>query len=314
MIHTDAKSSDVILIIDDDVNTIQLLRGMLKDQAQLLFATSGARGIELAAQRQPQLILLDIDMPEMDGYEVCRRLKARADTRDCAVIFVTANTDMNSEVAGLDAGAVDFITKPLNPPVVSARVRTHLRLQNDAAARIQLVNKDGLTHLFNRRYVDQHLRQEFSRHLRQNLPLGIAFVDIDHFKNYNDQYGHQQGDLCLRQIADVVADATRRPGEIAARYSGKQFLCVLPYHTNAHLKLYSELICERVNELQIPHSNSSCATIVTVSVGAVSKMPHEAISIEKFIAEADQALTFAKANGRNNYRVGLPIKNDGAEF
>ena len=151
------EQRSLILIIDDSVDTIRLLSGMLKDQGQILFATSGAEGIQLAHQRQPQLVLLDVGMPEMDGYEVCRQLKGDLDTQDSAILFVTAQSDMASEIEALDAGAVDFITKPLNPPVVRARVRTHLKLQRTSAELMQLANKDGLTGLFNRRYFDEQL-------------------------------------------------------------------------------------------------------------------------------------------------------------
>jgi diguanylate cyclase (GGDEF)-like protein len=291
----------LILIIDDSVETIRLLAGMLRDQGQIIFATSGITGMELARQRKPALILLDVEMPGMDGYETCRRLQQDEDTRHCAIMFVTAKTDPASEVRALGLGAVDFIPKPVNPPVARARVATQLKLARHAAALAQLANRDGLTGLYNRRYFDDQLQREHQRHRRRSLPLGIALIDIDHFKAYNDGYGHLEGDLCLKKIADALAGASQRQGEVVARYGGEEFVVILPCTAAADAQKYGEWICKSIRGLGIRHEFSATpsAREITVSVGVASVVPGNIEHQTELVALADRALYQAKANGRN---------------
>jgi diguanylate cyclase (GGDEF)-like protein len=297
--------NSTILIIDDSPDIIRLLGAMLKDQGQILSATTGAAGIHLACQRQPDLILLDVEMPNMNGYEVCRALKSDPATQRCAIIFVTAHHSAESEIAALEAGAVDFITKPLNQPVVRARVQTHLRLQLHSETLSKLANKDGLTGLFNRRYFDEQLEKEFQRHKRQKLPLGIVFIDIDYFKRYNDSYGHLQGDICLQSVAKAIDTSTRRPDEIVARYGGEEFIVILPYTAPSDAHSYGNWICRRVQELGIEHAQSSVATTVTISAGATSMIPGSTETVQDLITAADEALYQAKAAGRNCAKIVL---------
>jgi diguanylate cyclase (GGDEF)-like protein len=293
------EERELILIIDDSVDTIRLLSGMLKGLADILFATSGEAGIRLALQRKPQLILLDVTMPEMDGYEVCRRLKADPATRDCTVVFVTASTGMDAEIRALEGGAVDFIVKPLNPPIVRARVSAQLTLQRHAMALARLENRDGLTGLYNRGYFDEQLDKECLRHQRQKLHLGVAIIDIDYFKAYNENYGHAEGDACLKKVAEAIGVATRRPGEVVARYGGEEFGVILPYTSADEAQRYGEWICRHISELNIPHDHSPVARTVTVSVGAASFVPWGNDAAQKLIAAAEQALHQAKSQERN---------------
>lgn len=290
-----------ILIIDDDINLIRMLSEILKNFGRIFFANSGEMGIRVAREQKPDLILLDVTMTPMDGYEVCRLLKDDEATRNIAIIFVTANSGMDSEIACLDAGAVDFISKPLNPPVVQARVRTHLRLIHDSAALERLAQRDALTGLYNRGYFDKSIDAEYKRLQRHQLPLGIALVDIDHFKNYNDTYGHIAGDMTLRAVAEALQLATKRPGELVARYGGEEFVVLLPQVDAAVLMQYGQMICDAVSALQIPHKASSCAECVTISVGLAVEVPHVNSSPQATIASADRALYRAKENGRNQY-------------
>ncbi|MCO6060298.1 diguanylate cyclase [Pseudomonas sp. MOB-449] len=290
---------NLILIIDDSADTIRLLSGMLKTQGQILFATSGEKGIGLARSQRPTLILLDVELGGMNGYEVCAALKADPATRDCAVIIVTAHTGMDSEIRALEAGAVDFITKPFNPPVVQARVQTHLRLQQHTAMMRQLANRDGLTGLCNRRCFDEALMQEFERHRRHRLPLALALIDIDHFKAYNDHYGHPEGDICLQRVAKAIDAVARRPGELVARYGGEEFVVILP-HSDAHsARRYGDRLCEVVRSLELAHQASETADKVTISVGVASLVPTVQSTSQQLIALADQALYQAKTAGRN---------------
>lgn len=288
-----------ILIIDDNPDTIRLLSAMLRDQARMVFATNGLAGLEIARAQRPQLILLDVEMKSMDGFEVCRRILADPDLRHCPVIFVTASAGIESEIACLDAGAVDFITKPLNGAVVQARVRTHLRLQAALASLDTLANKDGLTGLHNRRAFDEQLAVEVARHRRQQSALGLAMVDVDHFKLYNDHYGHQLGDECLRSVAQALAQCTRRPGELVARYGGEEFVVLLPNVTAEEVQRYGQWICSHVASLALPHAASLVASHVSISVGLASLVPGPDVAPGQLLEVADKALYEAKRGGRN---------------
>lgn len=295
----DLQEDKLILIVDDSVENIRILSNILKGQAQIIFATTGHDCLALARERHPQVVLMDIDMPDMNGYEVCRKLKLDPETQNSAVIFITAHSEMSSEVKALESGGVDFITKPLNPPVVRARVQTHLTLQQQSAALLRLANRDSLTGLYNRRFFDRQLEKEFERHGRQGLPLGLAFIDVDNFKAYNDGYGHVEGDKCLRTVAQAIDAASRRPGEIAARYGGEEFVTILPYTSPENMQKYGEWICVRIRELGLPHRYSTTGSNVTISVGVTSMIPGESKTIAQLIGNADQAVYKAKSAGRD---------------
>lgn len=295
--------STTILVIDDSVSNIRVLSALLQDKGEVLFATSGEEGIEIARLRRPHLILLDVEMPEMDGYEVCRRLKNDPNTVDCAVIFVTAHTTPEYEVRALEAGAVDFIGKPFNPPVVRARVHTQLTMRLQAEMLQQLARRDGLTGLYNRRYFDEVIESEWRRHQRKASSLGLAMIDIDHFKDFNDHYGHLEGDACLQQVATTLLTNTRRPGEMVARYGGEEFVAVLPSLGNDDLVKYGDWLLQKIRQLAIPHAHSHVAEIVTISIGMASLVPEASGKHIDLIALADYALYRAKATGRNRLVV-----------
>lgn len=299
MLYDTDNNRNLILVIDDSVSIVRFLCELLKEQGQILFATNGADGLEIARARQPQLILLDVELPDMDGYEVCRQLKNQPETCDAAIMFVTGQTSMENEIRALEAGAVDFISKPMNPPVVCARVRTQLKLRQTLTTLAQLANRDGLTGLMNRRFGDEQLQDEVRRHQRQQLSLGMAFIDIDDFKAYNDHYGHQAGDDCLRAVARALGQSTRRPGEFVARYGGEEFLAVLPYSSHAEVEQYGEWIRNQIEAQQLPHPRSRVGGVVTISVGVASFVPLAEQTAADLVAAADAALYRAKAAGRN---------------
>jgi len=298
-----AAGESLILIIDDNVPNIRLLATVLADKATILFATSGARGLQIAREKRPQLILLDLQMPDMDGYEVCRALKNDPVTQECVVVFVTGNTNSDAEVAGLEAGAVDYLTKPLNPPIVRARVQTHLTLKQHAEMLQQLASRDGLTGLYNRRYFDHQLGLEWRRHQRQELPLSLALIDVDHFKAYNDGYGHLEGDACLRLVAQVLAQCTRRPGEVVSRYGGEEFTAILPATTPEDGARYGGWLCAQMRARQLAHAFSATAKHVTISVGVATLIPSPGVDANVLLSQADSALYKAKQMGRNQAAV-----------
>lgn len=300
------QPAPLILLIDDSPDSIRLLSGLVRDMATVIFATSGAAGLEQARLRQPDLILLDLEMPDMSGYEVCREIKQDPATRAASIIFVTSHHSSFHEVAAFDAGAVDFLPKPLVPAVVRARVQTHLTLKRQSDTLQRLAMLDGLTGVYNRAYLNEQLELEWRRHLRQQIPMAMALVDIDHFKMFNDYYGHQEGDRCLKQVAQVLHQCCRRPGEFVARYGGEEFAIVLPNVSPEELAYFGQWICAQVSAQQIPHHRSESSDVVTLSAGLCSIIPTRGQLSDTLVAQADRALYLAKNEGRNRAKVAVP--------
>jgi diguanylate cyclase (GGDEF)-like protein len=288
-----------VLIVDDMPANIQLLAEVLKSDYRVRVASQGDKALEIAcSDSPPDLILLDIMMPGMDGYEVCQRLKADEKTNAIPVIFVTAKSGADDEAYGLNLGAVDYITKPFHLPVVRARVKTHvnLKLKTDLLEDLALV--DGLTYIPNRRRFDQALEQEWARACRERFPLALAMLDVDHFKAYNDHYGHGAGDDCLRRVADALKHTMQRPSDMVARYGGEEFALLMPNTDGSGACTIAERARLAVAESGLPHAYSPTAEHVTISIGVAAAHPR-AGAAEPLLLSADQALYQAKHSGRN---------------
>lgn len=293
-----------ILIVDDLTDNLRVLsRMMVDDGHQISATTSGAQALRLAGSVAPDLILLDVMMPEMDGYATCAALKANPLLAPIPVIFITALAGVEDETRGLAAGAVDFITKPFNEAVVKQRVRTHLELKRQRDLLEQLAQIDPLTGIPNRRALDQRLEQEWRRASRLGTHLGLAMVDIDYFKQFNDLYGHQQGDDCLRRVAEALSEQLNRAGDFVARYGGEEFICLLSVDTPEGLRQMVERLRAAVLELAIPHQDSAVSPWVTVSIGAVLCAPTAHTATAASLEQVDVQLYRAKGAGRN--RVAL---------
>jgi diguanylate cyclase (GGDEF)-like protein len=293
-----------LLIVDDAMENIQILNHVLGGEHEVLFAMNGEKAIELARQHQPDLILLDAVMPGMDGYEVCAALHASADVRDIPIIFVTALTTPEDETRALEAGAVDFITKPFNVAVVRARVRTHLTLKRQSDAMRELTLTDALTGVANRRSFNDTIDNEWRRCARSGAPLSVIMIDIDHFKRYNDAYGHQAGDACLKQVAEAMVHCAGRPPDLLARYGGEEFVILLPQVGEEGARTVAQRILNGVRGLAIPHRMSSAGDTVTVSLGVATVVPGEnSCDADALVRTADGALYQAKEAGRNRYCV-----------
>jgi len=288
-----------LLVVDDQPVNIQALYQAFATDHQVFMATGGEQALALCASKQPDLVLLDVVMPGMDGYEVCRRMKAEDATRDIPVIFVTAHSDEAAETRGLEVGAVDFISKPINPTIVRARVRTHLTLKAQSDLLRQWVYVDGLTGVHNRRYFDEHLAAEWGRAVRAGTALSVVMIDVDFFKRYNDHYGHQAGDDCLRRVAAALKSGIKRPGDLLARYGGEEFVCLLPDTPLAGALELARQLGAAVHELQIEHVDSAAAPVVTVSLGVCCKREDAVGAPAAFVREADAQLYIAKSGGRH---------------
>ncbi|MFT4926274.1 MAG: diguanylate cyclase (GGDEF)-like protein [Phenylobacterium sp.] len=294
------KQSKILIIDDSAVNTM-LLTGLLEDEHKIVTAEYGEKGIELASSEEPDLILLDVTMPGMDGYTVCDELKTNIQTRNIPVIFVTAMDDMEDEARGLEMGAIDYITKPFSPQIVKARVRNHLELKLYRDRLMQLSMIDGLTSIPNRRQFDRTISQEWQRGIRRETSVSLLLMDIDFFKQYNDQYGHLGGDDCLKQIAQLLTNQLQRPTDMVARYGGEEFVCVLPETDLEGARHVARHIIEAMPKANIEHSGSTVASYVTFSIGLVSMVPTAGFPLPDFIESADKALYKAKLAGRNRF-------------
>ncbi|OZG74440.1 diguanylate cyclase response regulator [Hahella sp. CCB-MM4] len=287
-----------ILIVDDQPLMIRVIHQIFADEHELFMATSGEQALEFCQNNLPDLVLLDVVMPGMDGLETCRRLKKDERTASIPVIFVTGQTTEEEENECWDAGCVDFVNKPVNARTLLKRVRSHLTLkfQSDLLRRLAML--DGLTKLANRRYFDQFLSQEWRRCKRAGKPLSLVLLDIDHFKSYNDSLGHQQGDDSLRMVASAIARKAHRPADLAARYGGEEFAVILPETDLPGAVNIGEQIEQSVRELQIEHPSSPVCNVLTVSIGVASMVPVESSNPELLIKVADQHLYLAKNRGR----------------
>jgi diguanylate cyclase (GGDEF)-like protein len=303
MMWTSMAMNGRILAVDDAMENIQILYAALQDEHEVLFALDGPRALELARTQQPDLILLDAMMPGMDGYALCKELQAGPETADIPVIFVTALSSPEDETRALDAGAADFISKPVNAAVVRARVRTQLTVKRQRDALRAMILLDALTGVANRRAFDERLEAEWRRCGRNGLPVALILVDIDHFKLYNDHYGHQAGDSTLLQVAGAMQRAAGRTQDLVARYGGEEFAILLPQldargATGVAGRLQAEL-----EKLAIPHLASPTAPHLTVSMGIACMTPGEHSVPADLIQVADAQLYKAKAAGRNQYRT-----------
>jgi diguanylate cyclase (GGDEF)-like protein len=293
------KRRHKILIIDNEPTNIKILAEAFKPDYEALVATSGERGLKLAAEQSPDLILLDIMMPGMNGYTVCKLLKSDARTWNTPVIFISAKSLLEDELKGLDSGAVDYITKPFQVPIVKARVRTHLDLKRKYDLLEKLACIDGLTEIANRRRLENALKDEWRRCKRGGKPLSLVMLDIDFFKPFNDNYGHSAGDDCLRRVALAIRECLKRAGDLAARYGGEEFSCLLPNTELVSAEIVAELIRETVNQLQIIHAFSSVSDHITVSLGVATTIPSSKQVPADLVRSADNRLYKAKNNGRN---------------
>lgn len=299
---TTLADKPMLLIVDDQPSNLQLLYEIFKVDYEVCLAISGPEALAFCQGRQPDLILLDIVMPEMGGYTVCQRLKSNALTQNIPVIFISVQNDPSEEARGLDMGGVDFIGKPFHLRAVKARVRTHLTLKHQADLLRSLALIDGLTGVANRRHFDATLEVEWRRCVRAGQPLSLILLDVDFFKRYNDHYGHPAGDACLQSIASVLKTAFTRSNDMVARYGGEEFACILPDTALAGAGKKAKELEKAVRSLGIAHEKSDAFGVVTISLGVAVANPAKGKNPADLVAGADAQLYLAKRSGRGQVK------------
>jgi len=296
-----------ILVVDDAPENVMLLSLILKDLGKISSALSGREAIDKALESPPDLILLDIQMPELDGYDVIKALKEDPRTENVPVIFVTGLSDDGDEEKGLKLGAIDYITKPYKPTVVTARVRNHLRLR-EYAVRLELMNEelerlattDALTSAFNRRYFMSRLEDEVERVRRYKRPSSLLMIDVDHFKRINDGFGHDVGDTVLIQLVKLLEGQVRQLDTVA-RFGGEEFVILLPETVEKDALISAERLLELVRASSIDAAGNTIQ--FTISIGC-AEFGSDCPNVEAILKTADLALYDAKESGRNRVVVG----------
>ena len=302
-----------ILIADDSLFNREMLRRMLvpdesasvdqgETQCTVIAAASGQEALEKAIEEKPDLILLDVIMPGMDGFEVLTHLKKSDALNNVPVIIISGLAKEEDEEKGLLLGAVDYIAKPFKKAIVMARINTHLKIVEQMRLIERLSLFDSLTNIPNRRSFDKYMENEWRRALRESNPLSLLMVDVDNFKQCNDKYGHQQGDEVLKRISFELTSVLKRPADLAARWGGEEFAVLLPNTGLPGAGHVAEQIRVKIEDTVIPNITCiDCDTPirVTVSAGVATTYPSAEITIADLVERADKALYTAKNTGRN---------------
>ncbi len=297
LIQTDGKPK--LLVVDDQPLQIRLLHEIFRNDYELYMAMNGQQAIEKCLSIQPDLVLLDVEMPDMSGYEVCRILKNNPATAIIPIIFVTAHFEQSEEVKGFEMGASDFIHKPIDPTITRIRVKNHIALKKQQDFLQKLAMIDFLSGIPNRRHFDESFQVHWKQSIRDQTPLSIIMIDIDYFKRFNDHYGHQAGDECIRSVAQTIRQTLKRPSDMVARYGGEEFICVLPNtDLQGGIHIANEIRTD-IQELHIQNAQSEIHHLLTISEGVASITPNIEDDPESLIETADQQLYIAKGNGRD---------------
>lgn len=306
-----------VLVVEDTVTSATLICQMLaKMDLQTARARNGEEGLEAFRREKPDLVLLDVIMPDMDGFEVARRIRESEQGVDWTpIIFLSARANDEDLASGIAAGGDDYLIKPVSEIVLRAKIDAMRRIVTMRSTLVQLTRKldeanreferlnaiDGLTGVANRRRFDETLRHEWRRAARGSHPLSLLFIDVDEFKQFNDGNGHVAGDECLRDLARLLQATLRRPSDLLARYGGEEFAVILPETDAAGAAAVADSLLAAVREAAIPHGHSDVSAILTISIGVATAVPERGDDNgqEVLVTVADEALYKAKRAGRN---------------
>ena len=289
-----------VLIVDDEPMSRMLLESILESVFTCATVESGEEAISYCEANLPDLVLLDMNMPDIDGLDVCTALKASPETNHIPVIFVTSTMDIESENACWEVGASDFVMKPVNASTLTHRIKTHLQNKLRTEFLEIMTFHDQLTGLYNRMYLTNEIPLLIKQVARDNGTVGAIMIDIDYFKLFNDTYGHLEGDICLQKVAQTVSDTVKRPKDAVIRFGGEEFLVVLPYIDHQGTKLVAHQLVEAVAHAKIPHGKG-IENRVSISAGFAVWKATDVVEddVAALIEDADISLFEAKELGRN---------------
>lgn len=320
------NSKYVVLLVDDQPMVAEAIRRMLSDETDIEFhyCDDSNDAFEQVCEIQPTIILQDLVMPDIDGMALVQTYRENKQTHNIPIIVLSTKEDPRDKSKAFSAGASDYLVKLPDKIELVARIRAHSKsylaqLQRDEAFRslrevrkqLEVSNKelqrlsclDGLTGISNRRNFDDYLTQEWLRANREGVLISLVMIDIDCFKLYNDNYGHQAGDATLKAVAETIAETTQRPGDMAARYGGEEFVIILPNTDQDGVKMIVETLFDNIKKLEIKHEFSTVSKFITISAGVATIKPTKASKPEQLIEFADKALYKAKDNGRSRFEI-----------
>jgi diguanylate cyclase (GGDEF)-like protein len=306
-----------ILLADDTPTELKLISSYLKKMGhEVIGVNNGREAVEVYSKEDVDLVLMDAIMPVLDGYKAAQEIRQRKDGW-VPIIFLSARTDPEDIAAGIEAGGDDYITKPVNEVILAAKMsamtriaamrqrllQVSLELEQANAELQKLADVDGLTGLANRRSIDSYLEHEVARCIREDRSIAAIMIDLDHFKAYNDHYGHLAGDNCLKTIAEMLRNEIKRPGDLVGRFGGEEFCAILPNTDRDGALFVAESLRSTVENLQISHEGSPDTKLVTLSLGVAVHLPRPAFPIDQLLGDADKALYHAKQSGRNRVEI-----------
>ena len=294
---TDAAGTDTrILVIEDDPLIIHAILPKLQERGEPLIATTGEQGLELAAET-PNLILLDLNLPDYHGLELIRLLRHQLGFADIPIVVLTGTHDTKTEVQCLEAGASDFLRKPIALPVLDARLKVHLELQQKTQLLVNLASLDPLTGLANRRTFESVFERYWALHQRHRTPLSLLFFDLDHFKRINDTYGHSAGDRCLMHAARLLTQIAKRPSDLVCRYGGEEFVVLLPNTGATDAYRLADRARDTLHRTPVVVDDQTIE--MSASCGLACSEPQQSDSSDELIRRADDFLYRAKNEGRD---------------
>lgn len=292
-----------ILVVDDMKTNISILSDLLKDEYNIQSTISGNEAIQIATNENIDLILLDIEMPQLNGYEVCRILKSSDKTKNIPIIFITARSSEEDEEKGLNLGAIDYVTKPFSKTIVKLRIRNQIRLKEKTDLLEQLSMYDGLTNIKNRRFFDEIFEKTYQEIKREKTNLALMMIDIDFFKPYNDNYGHGKGDKTIKEVAQSISNTLNRANDLVARYGGEEFVVLLKDIQFDGVKNVANNILNSIRNLKIKHEYSEVSQYLTISIGIAHFDSNNKAAKIKILMTADENLYKVKNSGRNNFLI-----------
>lgn len=304
-IQESTSNKQTLLVVDDDINALEAMDLFFSTQFNTIICDDAQQALKIFDDTKIDLVLLDINMPVMNGHEFCALLKRKPTTENIPVIFLTGEIDDDIEFRSLNIGAIDFMHKPVDLQTLRVKIENHMRLASHRQQLADMSFTDPLTGVANRRFIDANLARECQNASRGNYPIAIAVIDVDNFKAYNDTLGHQQGDICLRRVAEILSQTLRRGTDLFGRYGGEEFVAILPQADSEGTETIVDALVAAVEAAEIPHPSSDCSAFVTVSIGVATFVPDAFAVADKtpgeLFDEADQKLYQAKAEGKNTY-------------